>query len=442
MSTDTIAAVATPPGRGGVGIVRVSGPAVPDIARRVLGCLPEPRRAWYGHFLGTDGEPVDDGIALYFAAPRSFTGEEVLELQGHGGPVVMELLMDSVCAAGARPARPGEFSQRAFLNGRLDLAQAEAVADLIDAGSRAAARAALRSLEGVFSRAVDELVEGLIALRVQVEAALDFPEEEIDFLADAALAAQLDEVRRRLQTVQHQAGQGRLLREGMTLVIAGRPNAGKSSLLNALAGTDAAIVTDIAGTTRDLLREHIQIDGMPLHVIDTAGLRESDDPVEAEGIRRAWQAIEQADLVLLQVDDQLGRGPEDEAILERLPQGLEVLEVHNKIDLSGHAPGEADGRIYLSARTGAGLEALRQALKQRMGYEGASGVFSARRRHLAALETAAEHLQQAAAHLAQRQGELLAEELRAAQQALEEITGRFTADDLLGRIFSSFCIGK
>ncbi|WJW75503.1 tRNA uridine-5-carboxymethylaminomethyl(34) synthesis GTPase MnmE [Thiohalobacter sp. IOR34] len=444
---DTIAAIATPPGRGGVGILRISGPAAGAIAEGVLGRLPAPRRAELHDFRDAAGQTIDQGLALYFPAPHSFTGEEVLEFQGHGGPVVMDLLLARVLELGARLARPGEFSERAFLNDKLDLAQAEAVADLIDSGTAGAARAAMRSLQGEFSRRIHELVEGLIRLRMYVEAAIDFPEEEIDFLADGQVAAQLADLESAFDGVQAAARQGRLLREGMTLVIAGRPNAGKSSLLNALAGRDSAIVTGIPGTTRDLLREQVQIDGMPLHLIDTAGLRETEDEVEREGVRRAWQAIGEADRLLLVIDDQAGFSSEDQAILDRLPADLACTRVYNKIDLSGREAGPAGGgetpAIALSARTGAGLEALREHLKAVMGFGGeVEDGFIARRRHLDALARARAHLDAGRELLQGGAGELLAEELRLAQQALGEITGEVTADDLLGRIFASFCIGK
>ncbi len=446
--TDTIAAVATPPGRGGIGVIRVSGPHSAAIAEAVCGALPLPRQAALRRFRAGDGAVLDEGIALYFPAPHSFTGEDVLELQGHGGPVVMDLLLARVCELGGRPARPGEFSERAFLNDKLDLAQAEAIADLIASDTAAAARAALRSLQGEFSRRVHALVEGLIELRMYVEAAIDFPEEEIDFLADGVIAERLGELRERLSALQAAAGQGRLLRDGMTVVIAGRPNAGKSSLLNHLAGREAAIVTAIAGTTRDVLREHISIDGMPLHVIDTAGLRDSDDPVEREGIRRAWAEIEAADRILMVVDDRLGLNHEERRLRERLPPATPVTVLYNKIDLSGRSPTVRDGawgtEIRLSAKTEAGLDLLREHLKACMGYHGGEeGVFMARRRHLDALDRATAALERAAYQLEViRAGELVAEELREAQNALAEITGEFTSEDLLARIFSSFCIGK
>ncbi len=444
-SNDTIAAIATPPGRGGIGIVRLSGPAVPELAAQLLGGLPPPRVAALHDFRDAAGSLIDTGLALYFPAPHSFTGEHVLELHGHGGPVVMDLLMARALELGARPARPGEFSERAFLNDKLDLAQAEAIADLIDSGTEQAARAATRSLQGEFSAQIHVLQQQLIELRTYVEAAIDFPEEEVDFLADDQVHGRLAALQRAFTDLFDKTRQGCLLREGMMLVIAGRPNAGKSSLLNALAGRDAAIVTPVAGTTRDLLREHIQIDGMPLHVIDTAGLRDSDDPIEQEGVRRAWRQIEQADLVLLVIDDQAGFRPHDQAILDRLPSRLPHTLVFNKIDLTGRAAGkEESGAVCVSAQTGQGLDALREHLKSAMGYRAETeGGFSARRRHLDALQRAYDHLDTGRQQLEQqRAGELLAEELRLAQQCLSEITGEFSSDDLLSEIFSSFCIGK
>ncbi len=446
--TDTIAAVATPPGRGGIGVVRVSGPGCVAIANAVCGATPLPRQVLLRRFRARDGSVLDHGLALYFPAPHSFTGEDVLELQGHGGPVVMDLLLARVCELGARPARPGEFSERAFLNDKLDLAQAEAIADLIASDTAAAARAALRSLQGEFSTQVKNLVEGLIELRLYVEAAIDFPEEEIDFLADGVVAARLSTLREALSALQTVANQGRLLRDGMTVVIAGRPNAGKSSLLNRLAGREAAIVTAIPGTTRDVLREQISIDGMPLHVIDTAGLRDSDDLVEQEGIRRAWAEIAAANRILMVVDDGLGLSPEEEALRERLPLETPVTVIRNKIDLSGRSPivqeSEWGTEILLSAKTEVGLELLREHLKACMGYHSSEeGVFMARRRHLDALEQATSALERAAYQLeVVHAGELVAEELREAQNALGEITGEFTSEDLLTRIFASFCIGK
>lgn len=450
---ETIAAVATAQGRGGVGIVRVSGPQASHIAQAVAGRQLKPRYAHYGPFHDASGATLDEGLALYFPGPNSFTGEDVLELQGHGGPVVLDLLLRRCLELGARQARPGEFSERAFLNDKLDLAQAEAIADLIEASSAQAARNALRSLQGEFSRRVHALTEKLIQLRIYVEAAIDFPEEEIDFLADGHVLGLLDGVRENLSTVLREAGQGALLREGMTVVIAGRPNAGKSSLLNALAGREAAIVTDIAGTTRDVLREHIHIDGMPLHVVDTAGLRDTDDHVEKIGVERALKAIAEADRVLLVVDATSAESADPFALwpefLDSRPEPAKVTLIRNKADLSGDTidlQSSADGHVTLSlsARSGDGLELLREHLKACMGYEQtAESSFSARRRHLEALRQASAHLEHGRNQLtAAGAGELLAEDLRHAQQALGEITGAFSSDDLLGRIFSSFCIGK
>jgi tRNA modification GTPase len=447
-TTDTIAAIATPPGQGGVGIVRLSGPDTPAIARQLLRHLPAARHAEIHPFIDADGSLIDTGLVLYFEAPASFTGEHVLELQGHGGPVVMDCLMHRVLSLGARPARPGEFSERAFLNNKLDLAQAEAIADLVESATTAAARAAVRSLQGEFSSRVYALVELLTRLRMFVEAAIDFPEEEIDFLSEATVTQMLSEIHSAFDDLRARARQGQLLRDGMTLVIAGRPNAGKSSLLNALSGRDAAIVTEIPGTTRDVLREHIQIDGLPLHIIDTAGLHDSDDPVEQAGMQRTRLALEQADRVLLVVDDQTGFAAADTAILDELPTGVPHTRVFNKIDLSGRAAGltETDGvlSIALSIHSGAGMDVLRQHLKQSVGYsDHTEGGFTARRRHVDALRRAYSHVETGQQQLEQqRAGELLAEELRQAQQVLGEITGDVSSDDLLGRIFSSFCIGK
>ncbi len=446
-STDTIAAVATPPGRGGVGIVRVSGPKADKIAEALLGACPHPRHAHLASFRDEEGAPIDTGIALYFPAPHSFTGESVLELHGHGGPVVMDRLLQRSLSLGARLARPGEFSERAFLNGKLDLVQAEAVADLIETNSVQGARSAMRSLQGEFSTCIRELVDRLIELRMYVESAIDFPEEEIDFLADASLGLRVHALVGDLAELQTQAQQGALLRDGITVVIAGQPNVGKSRLLNALAGRETAIVTELPGTTRDVLREQILIDGMPVHVIDTAGLREGEDVVEREGVRRAWLEIERADRVLLVVDDRAGYTSVEERILERLPAGLACSVIRNKIDLSGASPGVDTGphgpEIRLSALTGCGIDELRGHLRQLVGYTGGEGTFMARRRHLDALQRAESAVAEGARCLEQQAaGELLAEELRIAQQALGEITGEFTSDDLLGRIFSSFCIGK
>lgn len=447
--TDTIVAAATPPGRGGVGIVRVSGPKVPEIAAVILGELPPPRRASFARFLDPRQEPIDAGLALFFPAPHSYTGEHVLELHGHGGPVVVESVVARLLELGARRALPGEFTQRAFINDKLDLAQAESIADLIDAGSREAARAAMRSLQGEFSAMVQGLTEAVIELRTYVEAAIDFPEEEIDFLADRQLEDKLNGVRDHFEAVEQSARQGRLLREGMTVVIAGRPNAGKSSLLNRLAGYDAAIVTAIPGTTRDVLRERIDIDGMPLHVLDTAGLRESGDEVETEGVRRAQAEIARADRVLFVID--AAADPDARAYAEekvRLPPDVPLTLIFNKCDQAVGLPVSdtvsGPPRVLMSALTGQGLDVLRAHLKQVMGfYTAEAGTVSARQRHLDALSRARAHVEEGERQLRERRaGELVAEELRAAQQALGEITGEFTTDDLLGRIFSSFCIGK
>ena len=447
--TDTIVAPATPPGRGGIGIVRVSGPKAPEIAAVLLGELPPARTARFARFLDAAAEPIDAGLALFFPAPHSYTGEHVLELHGHGGSAVLEALVARVLEIGARRAQPGEFTLRAFLNGKLDLAQAEAIADLIDAGSREAARAAVRSLQGEFSAMVRGLTDAVIDARAHVEAAIDFPEEEIDFLADRQLHERFEALAEHFSAVEHSARQGALLREGMTVVIAGRPNAGKSSLLNRLAGYDAAIVTPIAGTTRDIVREKLNIDGMPLHVLDTAGLRENADPIEAEGIRRAHEHMRHADRVLFVIDlpaDPDARAYEEEKA--RLPHDVPVTLILNKSDLGAPIPlGDTvtgPPRIAVSALTGAGLDRLRGHLKACMGFQSIEGgTVSARRRHLDALRRARHHVTEAQRRLRDsRAGELVAEELRGAQQALNEITGEFTGDDLLGRIFGSFCIGK
>lgn len=447
---ETIVAAATAPGRGGVGIVRISGPKAPEYAAIVLGELPLPRRATFARFLDAHQEPIDAGLALFFPAPHSYTGEHVLELHGHGGPLVLEALVARLVELGARRAQPGEFTQRAFLNDKLDLAQAEAIADLIDAGSKEAVRAAMRSLQGEFSNMVRGLTEAIIDLRTYVEAAIDFPEEEIDFLADRDLTERFHTVRAHFEGVEQSARQGRLLCEGMTVVIAGRPNAGKSSLLNRLAGYDAAIVTPIPGTTRDIVRERIDIDGMPLHVLDTAGLRHAaHDEVEAEGIRRAQAEMQRANRVLFVID--VVADPAGNAFLEersRLPSDVPVTLVFNKCDQAVGLPvadtTSGPPRVMLSALTGEGLTALRTHLKMCMGYQTLDGgTVSARQRHLDALTRARGHTEEAARQLQERRaGELVAEELRVAQQALNEITGEFTSDDLLGRIFSSFCIGK
>lgn len=442
---DTIAAIATASGAAGIGVLRVSGANAPAIARAMLGAEPAPRHAHLAAFRDSDGAVIDRGLLLHFPQPNSFTGEHVVELQTHGSPVVLQLLLRRVCELGARPARAGEFSERAFLNGKLDLAQAEAVADLIASQSEAAARAAMRSLDGAFSQRVAELLRGLVDLRVHIEAAIDFPEEEIDFLAAPDLRTRLDAVSERLSHLLAETRRGVRLADGLHVAIVGRPNAGKSSLLNALAAQDRAIVTPIAGTTRDILRESIQVDGVVLTLADTAGLRDSDDPVEREGIRRARDELERADVALLVTDAM--HLPADLELLGPLQSGQTRLLIRNKIDVAGVPPFRAQTgqgvRIDLSARTGAGLDLLRAELKHLAGGDGAAGAFSARARHVVALEKVAAHL--AAAELAlteQRAGELAAEELRDAQHELGELTGEFTSDDLLGAIFSSFCIGK
>lgn len=449
---DTIAAIATPPGRGGVGIVRVSGPAAAAVADRLLGSCPPPRLARYGRFYRdktNDPQLIDFGIALFFPGPHSFTGEDVLELQGHGGPVVMDHLLAAVLAAGARLARPGEFSERAYLNDKLDLAQAEAIADLIDASTEAAARSALRSLQGDFSRDIHALVEAVTRLRIYLEAALDFPDEEIDFLNDGYLDNALQQLGTELEALLVRAHNGRLLREGAQVVIAGRPNAGKSSLLNRLTGQDSAIVTPIAGTTRDVLREHINLDGIPLHLVDTAGLRDSPDAVEAEGIRRAEQAIREADLVLLVADGSETDCRDAHQYWQQLSANAEapgsLLLVLNKADLGQQAVGELHPNcLAVSALTGAGIDNLKERLKSLLGFTAGSGdTILARRRHLDALGRAKQLLQHGHAQLqASHSGELLAEDLRQMQVALGEITGQVSADELLGHIFNSFCIGK
>jgi len=443
MHTDTIAAIATPAGQGGVGIIRVSGSRATEIAEKISGLLPAPRYAHYGIFSDKDNNTIDSGLTLYFKKPFSFTGEDVIEFHAHGGPVILDILLKEVLGHDVRPARAGEFTERAFLNDKIDLAQAEAIADLIAADSEQAARAAMRSMQGEFSAVIHALVEDLIKLRIYVESALDFPEEEIDFLADDAIADNLKQVQQRLQDVKVSARQGRLLKEGMTVVIAGKPNAGKSSLLNQLAGQDSAIVTEIPGTTRDILREHIQIDGLPLHIIDTAGLRDSDDVVEQEGIKRARQMIEKADRVLFVVDV----NDKDESMIDSLPKDIGLTTIYNKIDKierSAEISETSTASIYLSAKTGEGIELLKKHLKNCMGYEqNNEGQFIARRRHLDAIDVAEQHLNIADTNLHKlKAGELLAEELRLAQDALSSITGEFSSDDLLGRIFADFCIGK
>ncbi len=451
-SVSTIAALATAPGRGGVGIIRLSGPRSLNIAEHIIKQTPKPRFAHYLPFYNQNDQVIDSGIVLYFPGPNSFTGEDVVELQGHGGPVVMDMLLQEVFALGAEPAKPGEFSERAFLNDKLDLAQAEAIADLIEASSEQAARSALRSLQGEFSQLIHEQVEALIQLRIYVEAAIDFPEEEIDFLSDGKVENDTRNILTDLNAILKQAQQGCLIREGMTVAIAGQPNAGKSSLLNALSGKESAIVTDIAGTTRDVLKEEINIDGMPLHIIDTAGLRESDCEVEKIGIKRAWDVIENADQILMVIDESCINDPQQQRVNEQLisqfPQSIDITIIHNKIDLADRMPlinhSEHQTEIYLSAKQNAGIELLKDHLKQCMGYQSAGeGTFMARRRHLEAIQKAIQNVENGLQQLQEYSaGELLAEELRLAQNALSEITGEFTSDDLLGRIFTSFCIGK
>ena len=456
-SPDTIAAIASPAGRGAIGVIRVSGPLVPQIAAGILGSLPAPRQARLSSFLDAQGKSVDEGLALYFPAPASYTGEHVLELHGHGGALIVDMVLQRLLELGCRMARPGEFSERAFLNGKIDIAQAEAIADLIDAGTAAAARAAVRSLQGEFSARITDLKSRITSLRAYVEAAIDFPDEEIDFLSDNALRERLDAVFAAFESITTAARQGALLREGVYVVIAGKPNAGKSSLLNRLAGDEVAIVTDVPGTTRDVLRQQVHLDGLPLNLVDTAGLRATVDVVEVEGVRRARNEMARADRVLYIVDAAgslaaAGAGDTHSTAwaqdLEQLPAGIPVTVVFNKIDLTG-SPARLDEvsappRVFLSARTGAGLDLLRTHLKAAVGYrETESGALAARRRHLDALNRARQHVQDAADTLSTtRAFELFAEDLRLAQHALGEITGEFTSDDLLGEIFGSFCIGK
>jgi tRNA modification GTPase len=441
---DVIAAIATAPGRAGIGVVRVSGARLASFAERLLGRVPAPRHATRATFRGDNGSVIDDGLALWFPAPHSYTGEDVLELQAHGGPVVLRMLLASCVALGARLAEPGEFTRRAFLNDRLDLAQAESVAALIDASTEAAARAAMRSLQGEFSARVNALVARLIELRMRVEATLDFPEEEIDAGDRADADARLAAVGAELDRTLAAARQGALLRSGVHVVLAGQPNVGKSSLLNRLAGEDLAIVTPVAGTTRDAVRQGLQIDGVPLVIVDTAGLRDTHDDVERIGIARTWSEIERADLLLLVVDAREGVTAADEAIAARLPAKLARLVVRNKIDLAPDAAAAttSDGAsIAVSARTGEGLAALQRRILELAGWRDlGEGAVGARERHVAALERARERLE--AARRVIEQPELFAEELRLAQAALDEITGRFSADDLLGEIFGRFCIGK
>lgn len=445
-ATNTIAAIATPPGRGGIGVIRVSGPATPAIAMALLGALPQPRYATYRTFLDHAGGVIDRGLAIYFPAPFSYTGEDVLELHAHGSPVALDLLLHRLFALGARPAQPGEFTERAFLNGKIDLAQAEAVADLIAATTAQAARSAVRSLVGEYSGRIHHAIDTLVELRVYAEAAIDFADEEIDFLAQGQMATRLAALRQQLVGVRRSARQGQLLHEGCTMVIAGRPNAGKSTLLNRLAGTDTAIVTAVPGTTRDLLRERIQLDGVPLHLVDTAGLHDTTDPVEQEGIRRARAAMHNADRILLVIDATAPHDPAD--LLSDLPGGIGITCIYNKIDLTPLTPAlDETGSLAvlrLSAQTGAGLDLLHQHLKNCLDLtETTEDVFAARRRHVLAIDQAELAIARAQALLAAAPApELIAEDLRCAQQALSEITGAFSADDLLGEIFGAFCIGK
>ena len=444
--SDIIAAVSTAPGRGGIGVVRVSGPRLDALIAGLVRVPLPPRRATLTAFVDGKRSAIDQGIALHFPAPHSYTGEDVLELHGHGGPVVLQLLLKRCLELGARPAQPGEFTRRAYLNDKLDLAQAESVADLIDAATAEAARSALRSLQGAFSQRIEELLRTLIDLRTLVEAALDFPDEDVEIIQHADGAGRLATLQATLQEVLSASRQGSLLREGMRVVLVGQPNVGKSSLLNRLAGEELAIVTDIPGTTRDAIRQSVSIEGVPVHIIDTAGLRPSSDPVEKLGIARTWGAIEHADVVVLLVDATQGESAADREILRRLPAGLPRLTVMNKIDLLSRAPGQERGNsgstVWLSAKTGAGVDLLRAALLDCVGWHGGKteGLFMARERHVHALQRAGEHLE----HAAEQMGnlELFAEELRFVQQALGTITGEFTPDDLLGEIFSRFCIGK
>ncbi len=442
--TETIAAVATAPGYGGIGVVRISGPLAGPIAEQVLGKLPPPRYALLTDFLDESSQALDNGIALFFPGPASFTGEDVLELQGHGGPVVMDLLLDQALRLGARLARPGEFSERAFLNGKLDLVQAEAIADLINAGASNAARAAIRSLSGEFSSRIHSLVENVTRLRMYVEAAIDFPEEEIDFLADKIIKQSLQSISDELKDILRNAEQGRLVREGVNIVLAGKPNTGKSSLLNFFARENRAIVSDIAGTTRDTLSLDINLKGLPVHIIDTAGLRKTDDVIEKEGVKRAGEQITRADLVLNIVEQDELEDPSSHIARFGDLSGKRVFTIVNKIDLTGIEAGYRENKFHISAKTGAGIDLLISAIHEQVGFknQGRSAITS-RRRHIDALNRASRHVTQGAEALnALQAGELLAEELRLAQFALSEITGDFSSDDLLGRIFSDFCIGK
>lgn len=441
---DNIAAIATAAGRGGIGVIRVSGSDLQPLATAILGTALSPRCATYSAFLDSTGQVIDQGIALFFPAPHSYTGENVLELQGHGGTAVLQLVLQRCLELGARLAQPGEFTQRAFLNGKLDLAQAESVADLIDATTSQAARSAMRSLQGDFSQAIRQLVDGLIRLRMLVEAMLDFPEEEIDATDVTQRQSQLATLCGELESILNLAQQGSLLREGAHIALAGRPNMGKSSLLNRLSGEEVALVSEIPGTTRDVIRQAIQVGGVPLHIIDTAGLRESQDVIELMGIARTRSTLQKADAILVLLDACCGLSEEDQKILDDLPRDIPRLHIFNKIDLSNQPARleKQDGitHIYLSVKTGAGLDLLREELLALIGWHQEAGVFMARERHVRALQSALGYLQQAAGEA--RRAEIFAEDLRLAQEQLSAITGEFTADDLLGEIFSRFCIGK
>ena len=442
-SSDTIAAIATPPGIGGIGIVRISGPRALEIGNAITASKLEKNRVRFKSFLDATGSTVDHGLCFYCQGPHSFSGEDVVEIQGHGGPILLGMLLERACELGARMARAGEFSERAFLNGKIDLAQAESVADLIESGSRAAAKAAMRSLEGRFSQQVHELVRDIINLRAYIEAALDFAEEEIDFLAESPINTRIEHCRISLENILKQAEQGRVLNEGLVLTLAGLPNAGKSSLLNSLAGYEAAIVTEIAGTTRDVLREHISLNGIPLHVNDTAGLRESDNLVEKEGVKRAWQEIDKADIVLLLVDAAIGLTSSHQVIIERLKQNSYHL-VYTKSDLLTETMKRDPGAFYISVLSGEGMQPLIDTITGKFSdFNQDDQSIMARRRHVEAIQKALESLLHAQAiYLETQSGELVAEDLRIAQKYLNEITGEYTSDDLLGNIFSKFCIGK